>query len=419
MSVPPGWDMASLHEVTLRPQKVNPVVAGRKSIRYIDIGSVDGGGHRLNEVGIIPASEAPSRARQLVRSGDTLFSTVRPYLEKIALVPKSLDGEFASTGFSVLRPGPRLLPGFLYYYAISQAMLGQVLPLQKGVSYPAVLDREVRAVRIPVPPLVEQRRIVEFLDVHLSKLNSGMNHLSAAEAGLDVLESAYVGAEIGMAQTLRLEDLIAEPLRSGRSVRTAENGFPVLRLTAMHNGIVNLSERKSGLWSRADAEPFLVNAGDVFVSRGNGSLRLVGRASYVDEEPYPIAFPDTMIRVRPNRALIRPDFLVFLWNSRVVRRQIERLARTTAGIYKVNQGDLRSIQLPVPSLQQQACLVERMAELNARLEAGQRSLRMASVRAVSLRRSLLTAALSGRLTRGVGVDRALEDIEREQEAWST
>ncbi len=290
----------------------------------------------------------------------------------------------------VLRVGQHLDWRYLEHYLNAFDYRGYA----NGTTRLKLTQGAIRRIPVAYPSLPEQRRIVEILEVHLSKLDAGMNHLSAAEARLDAVESAYVSAEIGMAQNARLEDLLAEPLRSGRSVPTAEGGFPVLRLTAMHNGIINLSERKSGLWSRFEAESFLVNAGDVFVSRGNGSLRLVGRAAYVDGEPYPIAFPDTMIRVRPNRALIRPDFLVFLWNSRVVRRQIERLARTTAGIYKVNQGDLRSIQLPVPSLQQQASCVARMAELNERLEAGQRSVEMASVRAGSLRRSLLTAALS-------------------------
>src|SRR5690606_26624423 len=107
-----------------------------------------------------------------------------------AYIDDSLDGEFASTGFSVLRPGPRLEPKFLHYFTLSQYMFDQILPYQKGVSYPAVLDREVRSVSIPVPPLEEQRRIVMILDDYLSRLDASDASLTTVERRLAVLERA-------------------------------------------------------------------------------------------------------------------------------------------------------------------------------------------------------------------------------------
>lgn len=176
-ALPEGWELKVLKDLCLPVSKSDPAELGRSKIRYIDIGSVDGASHSLVDVSEIDAVGAPSRCRQIVKGGDTVFSTVRPYLEKIAYVDDALADEFASTGFSVLRPGPSLLPKYLYYFSISPSMLDQVIPYQKGVSYPAVLDKEVRAATVPVPPLDAQRRVVALLDDHLSRLD-------AAEHGL-------------------------------------------------------------------------------------------------------------------------------------------------------------------------------------------------------------------------------------------
>lgn len=398
--LPRGWHEDRLGNLTASVQKMDPVETGREIIRYVDIGSVDGSRHVVTDVQEIPSVGAPGRARQLLEAGDTLFSTVRPYLEKIAFVTADLKGEFASTGFSVLRPCSKLLPRFLYYFSISRVMLDQILPKQKGVSYPAVLDREVRTCVVPVPPFDEQQRIVEILDDHLSRLDVGERNLTVAGVRLGSLIEAFIGtaAEVAQASLFPLAEALAKPLGNGRSVPTSEVGFPVLRLSAMRGGSIDLDERKIGRWTAETAKPFLVKKDDVFIARGNGSLKLVGRAARVVSEPDPVAFPDTMIRVRADARIVRADFLTAIWNSRSTRRQIEAIARTTAGIYKVNQGDLRSIALPIPSLDEQDSFMARLNSLSSAVRIMAADIEIGQRRAQTLRRALLAAAFSGKLT---------------------
>lgn len=73
-------------------------------IDYIDISSVDQNTKTVLSRPPISAASAPSRARQLVKTGDILISTVRPNLNGVAQVPDHLDGATASTGFCILRP---------------------------------------------------------------------------------------------------------------------------------------------------------------------------------------------------------------------------------------------------------------------------------------------------------------------------
>ncbi|WP_406164249.1 restriction endonuclease subunit S [Streptomyces sp. NBC_00882] len=192
-----------------------------------------------------------------------------------------------------------------------------------------------------------------------------------------------------------LKDLLSEPLINGRSVKTMEGGFPVLRLTAIKRGKVDLAESKQGQWGAEEAEPFLVTPGDFLLSRGNGSKHLVGRGGLVGDSVIPIAFPDTMIRVRPDRRLISVAYLCLLWDSPVVRRQIEDRVRTTAGIYKVNQAILERVSLPLPPLAEQQHIVEVLEEQLSRLDQGTVSVSAAQVRAGSLTETLVERAVRG------------------------
>ena len=72
-----------------------------------------------------------------------------------------------------------------------------------------------------------------------------------------------------------VDQVLSERLVNGRSVKTAEQGVPVLRLTSLRDGLMDPTECKIGAWSAPEAESFLVRRNDIFISRGNGSIQLV------------------------------------------------------------------------------------------------------------------------------------------------
>jgi type I restriction enzyme S subunit len=70
-----------------------------------------------------------------------------------------------------------------------------------------------------------------------------------------------------------------------------------------------------------------------------------------------------MIRIRVNRRLLSPEFLRQIWNAKQTRDQIEAAAHTTAGIWKISQGDIEAFTLPVPSLAEQQEIIRRVEML--------------------------------------------------------
>ena len=140
-------------------------IAGSTTFRYIDLSSVDRDEKAVSATTQITVSEAPSRARQLVKTGDILVSTVRPNLNAVAVVDDELDGATASTGFSVLRPATaKATSRYIYHWVRTPVFVTDMVRKATGASYPAVSDRIVAESLIPLPPLPEQRRIAGILD---------------------------------------------------------------------------------------------------------------------------------------------------------------------------------------------------------------------------------------------------------------
>ena len=131
--------------------------------RYLDIGSVGTGVLTVRPQHLRFAA-APSRARRVVRDGDTIVSTVRTYLKAVYFVDRDTEELVCSTGFAVLTPPSRTVPKFVSYLCQSSAFTDRVTADSVGIAYPAIAETRLGAFHVVVPPLPEQAAIVRFLD---------------------------------------------------------------------------------------------------------------------------------------------------------------------------------------------------------------------------------------------------------------
>ena len=194
--LPQAWVWTTVGEITQPIEKVQPKENPNTQFTYLDISSIDNQLNRVVEPKTYYGSEAPSRARQLIRANDVLFSTVRTYLKNIALVPEICDGQIASTGFSVLRGESGISSKYLFYYSLTDQFINPLSKLQRGTSYPAVRDGDVRAQPIPLSPLAEQHRIVAKIEELFTQLDAGVAALEKAKAQLRRYRQAVLKAAV-------------------------------------------------------------------------------------------------------------------------------------------------------------------------------------------------------------------------------
>ena len=333
-----------------------------------------------------------SCSTQLIPAGSVLYTSRAP----IGYVAIAKQAVCTNQGFKSFVPPPGLSSRYLYWYL--QSATPMIRKLGSGTTFAEISGKVAKTIPLRLPPTAEQERIVVAIEEQLSRLDTAEQLLRSSLQRCDVLSRSFMRT-LEEWPLVPLADLLEKPLANGRSVPTAENGsgFPVLRLTALRNGFVDLSERKVGAWGRRDAERYIVQEGDFLIARGNGSLALVGRGGLVTADPDAVAYPDTMIRARVDRKQMSPEFLRWVWDSSTVRRQIERAAKTTAGIHKVNQQDLGHVAVPLPPPEVQGAIVGDLERQQSVLQALTKSIHQALGRSNQLRRSVLECAFSGRL----------------------
>jgi type I restriction enzyme S subunit len=148
---------------TLGKEKRDPTKEPDSVFQYIDISSIDVTAGEVANPQDVEGSEAPSRARKVVRAFDVLVSTCRPTRGAIAVVPPQLHNHIASTGFSIVRCRDGVNPFYLHYSLRLPSTLEQFRKWSTGSSYPAILDEDVAKTLIPIPLPEEQDRIAQLV----------------------------------------------------------------------------------------------------------------------------------------------------------------------------------------------------------------------------------------------------------------
>ena len=456
--LPRGWANATLGEICLQVAKVQPHDEPDEAFTYLDITSIDNATYLVVAPKSYLGRDAPSRARQKVKAGNTLFSTVRTYLKNIAIVPPEFDGQVASTGFCVLNPADEIDPKFVFYHAVSDDFISVLNPLQRGTSYPAVRDDDVLAQRIDLPPLPEQHRIVAKIEKQFTRLDASVAALRRTQANLkryraSVLRAACSGelvpteAELARAEgreygpaDVLLERILAErracweaqEKRRGKYKEPAApdtsdlpklpegwvwatvgqlsdrieygtsqkagfdgGGVPVLRMGNIQNGSLDFSDLKYLPTGHPESVKTLLSHGDLLFNRTN-SPELVGKSA-VYKAGLPIAcFASYLIRVS-FAGETSPDYLCTYINSRHGRHYISTVRSQQVGQANVNGTKLAAMPLALPPLAEQQRIVAEVERRLSVVQQAEAAVDASLQRAERLRQSILKRAFSGEL----------------------
>lgn len=171
--VPEHWEVRRLKYLVsinddVLPESTDPDY----TIQYVDIGNVD---HRRGVYSFESTTfgAAPSRARRIVRHGDTIVSTVRTYLRAIASIRNPASNMIVSTGFAVLRPrSVSFSSGFAYHILNAFGLVEEVVARSVGANYPAISANQIGSIPVATPPLLEQRAIARYLDRETAKIDA-------------------------------------------------------------------------------------------------------------------------------------------------------------------------------------------------------------------------------------------------------
>jgi type I restriction enzyme S subunit len=192
--VPAAWRWTRIREVTSDRGQTVPDA----EFTYIDVTAIDKENGIVADPKLLPASEAPSRARKITRKGDVIYSCVRPYLLNVAVIEEDFDPPpIASTAFAILDGHGLVLPRYLWIVVRSPFMVDCVEANMRGQAYPAINDADFAVLPFPLPPLAEQHRIVAKVDA----LMALCDRLEAARAERETTRDRLAAASLARLNT--------------------------------------------------------------------------------------------------------------------------------------------------------------------------------------------------------------------------
>jgi len=392
-----GWPKKTLSEVLQKTETVNPQQSPQVEFDYIDVSSVSNATFQIEATQRLKGKDAPSRARKLVRTNDILFATIRPTLQRIAVVPKNLDKQVCSTGYFVLRPKPEIHHRFVFYSLFTEDFTKQMEHLQKGANYPAVTDGDIKAQAIPVPPLPEQQRIVGLLDeafesIATAKANAEKNLQNARALFESHLQSVFTQRGKGWKQKT-LEE-IATTFGRGKSKHRPRNAphlyggrYPFVQTGDIRNADHIIIEHSQTYSEAGLAQSKLWPKGTICIT-------IAANIAETAILGFDACFPDSVIGVVANPKEAEIGFIEYLLHS--FKARIQALGKGSAQA-NINMGTFENERFPFPSVAEQKQIVAKLDGLSDETQCLAKLYERKLGALEALKKSLLDQAFTGRL----------------------
>lgn len=363
--------------------------------------SIRGGRIRLEEAK--PVSKETYLAwtrRATPEPGDLILSREAP-MGEVGGVPDGVPICLGQRTVLLRLDRDRVDQRFLLYVLMSPASQQWIQENSVGSTVRHINVADVR--RIPLPPLPSlagQRSIVVIIEDHFSRLAAAERGLQDALRRIDALLTAGLWHEThGVKGSTSVELQSIADVRLGRQ-RSPKNHSgdrmrPYLRAANVDWDRLRLDDVKEMQFSEAEEQTYRLEPGDILLTEASGSASEVGKSALYQGTPADVCFQNTLLRVRCHSA--NPEFVqkYLLAEARAGRFLPEARG---VGINHLGRARLASLPIDVPALDRQHAAVAACRGLVEEVERLRASVHAQVQRSSGLRRSLLAAAFSGRLT---------------------
>lgn len=308
----------------------------------------------------------------------------------VALNKRALLGQpsYVVSHLAVLVPGPLIDPVYLYYLSCTLDMMR--LALDPG--YPSLRTSDLGRLRIPLPPLGEQQRIVEIMQEAeaIRSLRAEADAAASALVPAMFFERFSAEAETRFIPLHRLAEVVSG-VAIGRRTKGMTVEVPYLRVANVQAGYVDLTEVKSTPATEGEVQQFGLKEGDVLLTEG-GDFDKLGRGCLWEGQVEPCIHQNHVFRVRPDTARLNSRFFAHYLQSAKAKSYFLRCAKKTTNLASINLSQLKQLPVPDVPLEDQLRFEE---EIRVAQECGTESSKRVFQRLV---RSLSAHAFSGQLT---------------------
>jgi type I restriction enzyme, S subunit len=333
-----------------------------------------------------------------VKKGSILICTAngsKNHLGKVALIDEDYD--YAFGGFmGLIKPINDLLPKFLYFAMISENYKTFISKLSDGANINNLKFSDLESFEIPVPPLAEQKRIVEKLDTVFAALAQAKAHTERNLANAKgVFEGFLEGVFLGEGWKKTILNEICSDVQYGTSTKSETTGkVVVLRMGNIQNSKIDWGNL---MYSNEDdeIEKYKLSHNDILFNRTNSPEHVGKSAIYKGEQP--AIFAGYLIRIIYKKDLINPDFLNYYLNSKIVREYGFSVMISSVNQANINGSKLKKYPINLPPLSTQQTLVAQLDALSHETKRLETIYTQKLAAIAELKKSILAQAFSGGL----------------------
>jgi len=379
--IPEEWEVKRIQDISeINPESLRENTPSDYQFYYIDLSSVKDGKIDI-PCDKITFKEAPSRARRRIKKNDVLLATVRPNLKGFGVIDFTSDEYVCSTGFAVLRPCQTRVSRYIYYNLFSHQAARYFYGCVVGSNYPALNNSDVEHLKIPLPPLPEQKKIAEILSAWDRAIEQTRKLIDARK---------------------RLKKGLMQQLLTGR-MRFPEFGAPVAQKGELPDGWerVQLHETCDFIYGK-DWKSVAVNSSQipVYGTGGiigyssspihNGTSILIGRKGTIDNPLFiegKFWAVDTTFYTTIKDSVI-PRYLYYLFTTVKWRKYNE-----ASGVPSLSRNTIQNIRVTVPTINEQKKVADIISIIDTEIELYMQNVKMLSEQKKGLMQKLLTGEI--------------------------
>ena len=295
-----------------------------------------------------------------------------------------------------------------------------LLDIQQGAIIKGVLRKDVEKLEIPLPPLSEQRRIVEILDQADRLRRRRADADAKAERILPALFIKMFGDPRTNPRGLPIIDLgevISEGPQNGlyKPASSYGKGTKILRIDGFYSGEVsNLDGLKRLKVAPEEIAKYGLEESDIVVNRVN-SEEYLGKSAIIPALSEPVVFESNMMRFTVDTAQVLSGFVVAHLQTSFTKAEILSKAKRAINQASINQQDVRSLTILLPPLADQERFVIASSKIRTLLSRSESE----RVKLEMLFDALIHRAFSGNITaswREAHKKELLQEMERQATA---
>lgn len=258
-----------------------------------------------------------------------------------------------------------------YAFFFLKSKQDQINSLRSGAAQPHVYPRDLMQLQIPLPPLAEQRRLVDLL----SRAEGIVRLRREAQAkAAEIIPTLFLDMFGDPASNPKGWPLVpigelVDRFEGGKNVQAGDEEtalYRILKISAVTSGTYIETESKPAPTDFEPPESYFVKSGDLLFSRANTET-LVGAVALVDQTDGKALLPDKLWRfVWRDETSILPSFALSLFQQSSIRLMLSSIASGTGGSMKnISQAKLKTLRLPIPPVELQRKFAAKVEILRA------------------------------------------------------